>query len=394
MLKSLNLNRFALALIASYLAVLGLSFGRDDGFLIDPAGKPQLIEFVGVRAAGELVLEGKTAAAYDWATHSRKQSAITGQTKDVYYPWGYPPPFLIIAALLATLPYVASALLWIASTLALQMWSVVAITGTSRAALWLLAAPPAFMNVSLAHTGFLLAGLMGLGLAVLASAPIAAGVAFGLLAFKPQFGLLVPVALVAGRHWRTMVSAALTVALMTAVSFLILGADPWLEFPAQVGRLADSIRFGGIQMSMLISIYGLGRTLGLDHATALIPQAAVTLAAVVVTYRTWRGAGDFNLKAATLIIASLFASPYLFVYDLCVLVAAVAFLYRATGTAGFDETELGTIAVTGAVIFTSVFAPFQAGLIANGLIAWLVWRRWQGFTASSRQPDRAATAAA
>jgi arabinofuranan 3-O-arabinosyltransferase len=394
MLKSLNLNRLALALIASYVAVLGLSFGRDNGFLIDPAGQPQLIEFVGVRAAGELVLEGRAAAAYDWPLHSARQTVVTGQTKDVYYPWGYPPPFLLVAALLATLPYVASALLWIASTLALQMWSMVAITGTSRAALWLLAAPPAFMNVSLAHTGFLLAGLMGLGLVSLASAPVAAGVAFGLLAFKPQFGLLIPVALIAGRHWRTMMSAGLTVALMAAVSLLILGADPWLDFPAQVARLADSIRLGGIQMSMLISIYGLGRTLGLDHATALIPQAAVSLAAVVVTYRTWRGAGDFNLKAATLIVASLFASPYLFVYDLCVLVAAVAFLYRATGSAGFDDTELGTIAVTGAVIFTSVFAPFQAGLIANGLIAWLVHRRWQQIAVSGYQPRLSAAASA
>jgi arabinofuranan 3-O-arabinosyltransferase len=78
-----------------------------------------------------------------------------------------------------------------------------------------------------------------------------------------------------------------------------------------------------------------------------------------------------------LIVASLFASPYLFVYDLCVLVAAVAFLYRATGAEGLDEMELRVVAVAGIATFASSFVPFQAGLIANGLIAWLVHRRWQ-----------------
>jgi Glycosyltransferase family 87 len=265
MLKSLNLNRLALALVASYLAVLGLSFGRDNGFLIDGAGKPRLVEFVGVRAAGELTLDGQAAAAYDWTAHGHRHSAITQQTSDVYYPWGYPPPYLAVAALLATLPYVASALLWIAGTLALQIWSLFAITGTARAASSQSAAPPAFINISLAHTGFLLAGLMGLGLMALATAPTAAGVAFGLLTFKPQFGLLVPVALIAGGHWRTFLSAALTIAFMVGGSLVAFGAEPWIEFPAQLARLSDIFRFERLQMSMLISIYGLGRTLGLDR---------------------------------------------------------------------------------------------------------------------------------
>jgi arabinofuranan 3-O-arabinosyltransferase len=204
MLQSINLSRLALALVVSYLAVLGFSYGRDKGFLIDGAGKPRLTEYIGVRAAGELVVAGRPSAAYDWDAHKTKHNEISGNTADSYYPWAYPPPYLFVAGALALMPYLLSTLVWILATMAFQIRAVVAIAGTSRAALWVLAAPPTFINVSVIHTGFLVAALVGLGMHLLLSAPVAAGVALGLLAFKPQFGILVPVALagIGGRLWQ------------------------------------------------------------------------------------------------------------------------------------------------------------------------------------------------
>ena len=376
MLKSINLSRLALALIASYLVVLGFSLGHTKGFLIDHTGHPRPIEYLGVRAAGELVLEGRPAAAYDWAAHTAKHRAISQQTDDAYYPWAYPPPYLLIAGLLALMPYLVSALVWIASSLALQVWSAILVTGTSRAALWVLAAPPTFINVSVAHTGFVVAALLSFGLHALVTSPIAAGFVLGLLAFKPQFGILVPIALVAGSYWRTIAAAALTVLAMCAISVAAFGLDPWLAFPAQLDRITDIFRFERANMAMLISVYGLGRTLGLSHTAALIPQAVVCLAAAAAVFKLWRGNDDFSLKAAGLIAASLLASPYLFAYDLTVLVAVLAFLYRHIGAEGFDGLETAVIAATGAIIFVGTDTPYPAGLLANMGIAALVARRW------------------
>jgi arabinofuranan 3-O-arabinosyltransferase len=375
-LQSINLTRVALALVVSYLAVLGFSYGRDHGFLIDAAGKPRLTEYIGVRAAGELVRAGKPAAAYDWDAHKARHDAISGQTEDGYYPWAYPPPYLLVAGALALMPYLLSVSVWIVSTLALQLWAMIAITGTSRAALWLLAAPPTFINVSVIHTGFLVAALLGLGVHLLAVSPVAAGVAVGLLAFKPQLGILIPVALVAGGYWRTIFAAALTVAALCAVSVLAFGVEPWLAYPAQLERFTETFRAGRLNLAMLVSVYGLGRTLGLGHTAALVPQAIVFLVAAAATYKLWRGDDDFALKAAGLIAASLLASPYLFPYDLTVLVVVLGFLYRVTGVDGFDGLEVAVIAAAGGFIFAAPDAPFPAGLVANVLVAALVVRRW------------------
>ena len=46
------------------------------------------------------------------------------------------------------------------------------------------------------------AALFGGGLSLLERRPLLAGGLLGLLIYKPQLGLLIPVALLAGRHWR------------------------------------------------------------------------------------------------------------------------------------------------------------------------------------------------
>src|SRR6185437_7428179 len=50
--------------------------------------------------------------------------------------------------------------------------------------------------------------------------PVLSGILFGLLAYKPQFGLLIPVALLMAGQWRAISAAALTVIALMAVTTL------------------------------------------------------------------------------------------------------------------------------------------------------------------------------
>ena len=45
-----------------------------------------------------------------------------------------------------------------------------------------------FVNIGHGHNGFLTAALIGSALVVLDRRPVLAGVLFGLIAYKPQFG--------------------------------------------------------------------------------------------------------------------------------------------------------------------------------------------------------------
>ncbi len=54
------------------------------------------------------------------------------------------------------------------------------------------------------------AALSGSGLSLLERRPLLAGGLLGLLIYKPQLGLLIPVALLAGRHWRASEGVAVS----------------------------------------------------------------------------------------------------------------------------------------------------------------------------------------
>ena len=62
-----------------------------------------------------------------------------------------------------------------------------------------LAFPATFINLFHGQNGFLNAALLGAALLALDRRPVVAGILFGLLSYKPHLGLLVPLALLAGR---------------------------------------------------------------------------------------------------------------------------------------------------------------------------------------------------
>src|SRR5436309_2254785 len=82
--------------------------------------------------------------------------------------------------------------------------------GTSVDPIWLLLAaayPAVFVNLGHGHNGFLTAALLGGALVLLDRRPIVAGVLFGLMAYKPQFGLMIPLVLIATGRWRAFAAA-------------------------------------------------------------------------------------------------------------------------------------------------------------------------------------------
>src|SRR5205807_1394348 len=101
---------------------------------------------------------------------------------------------------------------------------------STTAVLVLLAFPMAFWNIGLGQNAFLTAGLFGMATLLIDRRPIVAGLLFGLLCYKPHFGLLIPVALAAAMlvfivWWRKLSlplrAAALAAATLIAVPVAI-----------------------------------------------------------------------------------------------------------------------------------------------------------------------------
>ena len=212
---------------------------------VDLQGRPLGTDFSNVYAAGTYVLGGDTNAAFDPPQQFAREQTIFGAATQ-FYGWHYPPYFLFIAAPLALLPYGLALAVWQAVTLGLylvMMWGIVT-SPSLRAAergddwMWLLLAlafPAVLINIGHGQNGFLTAALMGGALVLLDRRPLVAGILFGLLVYKPQYGLLLPVVLGVSGRWKCFAAAAATVVLLTLATTLAFGASVWgafLEFDA------------------------------------------------------------------------------------------------------------------------------------------------------------------
>jgi arabinofuranan 3-O-arabinosyltransferase len=370
----------AAGLMLFYIWGLATLYGRTNGWIVDATGLPRTNEFMGIRAAGDLALHGRAIDAYDWPRHEAAMAEIAGRKGMAYFPFPYPPIFLLLMAALATLPYLLSAAVWLGTTCALYAWMVVRITRVRLAALWALATPAAAINTFVTHTGFATAAVMGLALDAIPKRPILAGMLIALLAVKPQLGLLIPVALIAGGYWRVIASAAASVVCLVLVSLLCFGLEPWLALPGQMATIQDAARFGHPRIgdtnyTILVSVYGAMRAIGAPDALAMTLQAIAGLTMAVGVFVLWRSDAPYALKAAGLASASLLATPYLFIYDLLHLTVAVAFVVRHTGLAGLQRSEVSVITGAGVMIFLPMIMPLPMGFAANALIGGLVFAR-------------------
>jgi hypothetical protein len=367
-----------LAVLLSELVFLGGAFVQ--GFFIeDKAGHGIANDFVAVWAAGRLVLEGHAAQVYDWTIHRQVQEAAVGHAFEGAYRWHYPPPFLFAAALAAMLPFVPAGLAWLAATGAAYAVTIRGIIGHRIGWLFALGFPGALWNVTAGQNGFLTTALIGGALGLLERQPALAGCCLGLLTYKPQFGVLFPLVLIASGRWRAFVAAAMTTALLAALSWLAFGSAPWLAMTQTLATanqlvLAD----GGMGWSKLQSLFGLVRALGGGETFAWMIQGGFAIAIAAALARLWRSDVPFELKAAALAAGAVLVTPYVFAYDLVTLAVPVAFLLRYALAHGFRRVEGPALVAAGALLLSYIAVPTQVGWAASLIIALLVAQRAYG----------------
>ena len=316
----------------------------------DYQGRPIGTDFSNVYAAGTYVLEGRPEAPFDGPTQHARAREIFGPDTPVY-GWHYPPFFLFIAAALALFPYLPALALWQGTTLAAYLWSIREIVATSLPStetdarkifplFFAIAFPAVFVNLGHGHNGFLTAALMGFALLWLDARPILSGILIGLLAYKPQFGLLIPFALIAGGRWRTFTAASITVALLVISVTLAFGPKVWLAF-IESSRFTREVvlEAGGPGWHKIQSAFAWARMWGAPVSVAYAIQILVTLMLVPAVIWLWRSPTSAQMKAAGLILAALLGTPYSLDYDLMVLAPAIAFWACDGFSRGFRDWE-------------------------------------------------------
>ena len=220
-------------------AVVGFTGTGDRGI----AGPLKGADFVQFYTLGHLASAHRIAPMYDGALLHEAQVAFIPESNREIYPPVYPPQAAVMFAPLSGLSYQRALLIWSLLTIggyALIVWSAwkpVADRLPDRVFVIAAAAAfPPFWSLVLHGqlTLVLLAAFWAGWIALERRRHWLAGVALGLLAIKPQFGIPLAVVAVACGEWAMIAGAVSSVLAQAAAVWSMLGSDAFAAFAASI----------------------------------------------------------------------------------------------------------------------------------------------------------------
>lgn len=338
-------------------------------------------DFLAFYTASKLTLQHQAASVFDPALFLAAESAIIPGTKSI--PWFYPPTYLLVTWPLAQLDYITSRLFFFGATLLLFL---------SASHVWLrwtgglfavLAFAPVFSNLTFGQNGLLTASLILLALHNLYSRPWLAGLLISLLLIKPHLGVLIPIALLCGRHWRVILWSAIFSSGLIALTIHLFGMTPWHAFLHQLTSAGSHLNEGKLLSSGMISLMVNLRQLGISKDLALLLHAVYALPFVWVMIRVWRESNSPLLKGASLGLATLVCSPYLFDYDLTWLALPIGMLAIHASQSGWLRGESLILCMAWLLPLTDLLLtlagssnwfPYNPWPVMNLALLWLIHR--------------------
>lgn len=246
-----------------------------------------------------------------------------------FRPWVYPPSFLVLLAPFEPLGFLGSYVAFQAVSAALLAAALLYRPDPPQAARWLTAAvllsPAASVNVVDGQCGFLVAALLVAGFRLLGPRPLLAGAILGLLTFKPQFWVLVPVALLAAGSWRGLGAAIASAGALALASAAIFGLDAWVLWIRETLESLSSADPKWVTLGRIWgdSVYACAALVGLPAKAASALQFAAIAAAAAAVFLAFRSSRPTDQKLAVLLAATLVAAPHSGVYDMVLALIAV-----------------------------------------------------------------------
>jgi hypothetical protein len=346
---------------------------------LDILGKPIGTDFISFWTASRIALSGRPSQVYDVAVHHAAQTQPFGREVG-YYAFFYPPIFLLICLPLAGLPYLASLAAWLAATGAAYAKVVRGFLGGRGGWVAVFAFPAVLINLGHGQNAFLSAALFGGAVLIWDRRPFLAGILIGCLAYKPQLGLLIPIALLAAGRWRTIAGAAAAVAALAAASLAAFGVETWRAFIAASPLARAALEQGLVGDAKMQSVFAAARLLHGGLGLAYAVQVVTALAGAAALVAMQRKAPRAPAEGPALVAASLLASPFLLDYDLILLAIPLAWLTAQglkTGFRPYEKTVLAAAYIAPALTRTIASATgVPLGPVAVAAVFILVLRRW------------------
>ena len=371
-----RLRAYATILILAAAAMIAWTMAGPG--IVDPLGRPIGTDFLSFWTVSWALLHGQVPAIYHPLALDGLERAMMRPSRTAFYAWEYPPNALLIVYPLALLPYLWSLTLWLSFGAALYLTALWRILPRPLT-LWAgLAYPAVLVTIGHGQNALLTTGLLGWGLLLLPRRPVAAGILFGILAFKPQLALLVPVALIAIGQWRAIGAAMFTLLVLAIASDILFGNCVWAGFRANLPFAGQILEAGLVPYYKFASVFAAIRLLGGTPAAASAIQALAALGSTAIVVWCWRHSPDTAIRGASLAAALPLASPFFLDYDLVVVALAMAWLVRIQARCGarpWERTVLAANAIAPLVSRTTgaythvLLAPYAVAALLLVILA-------------------------
>jgi len=303
--------------------------------------------------AGRIVAAGDGADLYDPVVQAESQRGLYGgETDGGYLPFAYPPHVALPYSVLSAVGYRWSYAFHVLG----MVVALLAALALLRPLLWRRADPaivvavalvayPVFRGVTAGqNVAFALLLVAASWRAVEADHHVVAGVALGLLAYKPQLAVGLLAVHAVARRWRVLGGAAVGVGVSYLASAAVAGWG-WVPTWWSAAR-----RFAEADLDVdgpnAISWAGVVHAIGAPGAVTVV-AVGLTIAAVGLVAWRCRGDASTTLPTATALAAGLLVSPHTLFYDAALLsFVALAVGWRLGWPATFRRAVLVVAAVT------------------------------------------------
>jgi hypothetical protein len=290
-------------------------------------GRLKSADFVHFYTLGHLGLTGDSGRLYDPEGQHAVQVSVMPESGPEWYLPVYPPQVALAFAPLARWSYGTAAVTWGLVTItlyALVVWLAWRPFRTVLPDRWFLvvaaAAFPPFWNLVL-HGQTTIVPLVAFCLGWLAlerRQQFLAGLAFGLLMIKPQYGIVLAGVVLARREWAMLAGGVVSMTAQLVVVSLLLDASAVLAYvhilPGVVEQ-ADALEPKPYQLHSLRALANL-----LPSPIGTWAWGIASLGVIWQTVRVWRTGVPVVLQLAALVLASVLVSPHVTIYDATLLV--------------------------------------------------------------------------
>jgi len=299
---------------------------------IDRLGKVKGTDFLQFYVIGSVAHEHRWNDLYDIRVQAASTQALAPTSHETLFLPIQSPQMALMFAPLVVHGYTVALGIWLAAIVLLYgaccfvMWREChALRGHGYVAAASCLAFPGLFSVVLygQMSSVSLACLVAALVALRRDRKFAAGLALGLLVFKPHWAVTAGAVFLVAREWRVVAGISVAAIGQVALTYAIVGTsvmNAYWRVLRSLPRIAELLepRPGD-------SLEGFFKALVPSEPVALALYGVAALATLVMTARIWRSRASFEVRASAAMLALVLTNPHVLPYDLLVL-APVYFL--------------------------------------------------------------------